>query len=69
MGAWVAAIVALIVLNVLANLIAQKVYPTLVGDGFGRRISYRFVFIASLLALLGICLLAVLILNAIGYRV
>ncbi|MER9596676.1 MULTISPECIES: hypothetical protein [unclassified Mesorhizobium] len=67
-GGWLAAILFIVLLNVGANIIAQKVYPTLTRDGTGRRIAYRVVFVGSLFALLAACVLVLLAFEAAGYR-
>lgn len=65
---WLAAVVFIVLLNLGANIIAQKVYPTLTRDGTGRRITYRAVFVGSLFALLAACMLVLVVLDAAGYR-
>lgn len=46
----------------------SKGLPTLTRDGTGRRITYRAVFVGSLLALLAACMLVLVALDAAGYR-
>lgn len=57
---------AVVALNIGANLIAQRVHPTLTSDWLGRRISYRLVFVLSLFGLIGILLCLLLLLDAVG---
>lgn len=66
--AFVAAIIALVILNFAANVVAQKIHPTLVSDGYGRRFSYRFVFMLSFLGIIGVIMLFLFILDAAGFR-
>jgi len=65
---WLFGFVVVVALNLIANMMAQKLHPTLSGDSFGRRVSYRVVFAFSMLVLIGICLLILFALDFAGYR-
>ncbi|MER9563494.1 hypothetical protein [Mesorhizobium sp. M0571] len=67
-GGWLATILFIALVNVGANLIAQKMYPTMVRYDFGRKVAYRIVLIGSLFALLALCILVLALLDAAGYR-
>lgn len=67
-GMWLFGFVVVVALNLIANMMAQKLHPTLSSDSFGRRVSYRVVFAFSMLVLIGICLLILFAPEFAGYR-
>jgi hypothetical protein len=67
-GMWIFGFVVIVALNVIANMMAQKLHPTLSNDSVGRRVSYRVVFAFSMFVLLGICVLMLFALDSVGYR-
>lgn len=55
---WVAGFLLLLALNIVGNIIAQKLYPTSMDDDLGRRFAYRLVFVLSLLVVLAVVAVA-----------
>lgn len=66
-GGWLAGIAFIVALNLGANLIAQKI-TTLQHDRTGPWMPYRILVIGCLFALLAVCALVLIVLDAAGYR-
>lgn len=67
-GMWLFRLVVLLALNVIAKMMAQKLYPTFPSDSFGRRFRYHVVFVFSILVIFGIVVLILFALDSAGYR-
>ncbi|QND42397.1 hypothetical protein HB770_11750 [Rhizobium leguminosarum bv. viciae] len=67
-GYFIATASAIVILNIVASFMAQHIHPTLMSDGIGRRISYRFVFVSCFLVLIGLATIALLVLDGLGFR-
>lgn len=67
-GMWIFGVVVIGTLTVIANMMAQKLHPTLSNDSVGRRVSYHIVFVFSMFVLIGFCVLILFALDSAGYR-
>jgi len=59
---------AIVIMLVIANIAAQSLYPTFLKDSGARRISYRMLVGLCLIAEIGICMIGLVILDAMGYK-